>query len=110
MLYVEKTSVKATPSMPFSQKLTALASARDRFRNPKRLDIRIAAIRALLPVRADVVPSVLEIASSYDGKIVTFGLPFPNTSDRARSPLFLTPDQLATKTNRLNKHPMQFPP
>src|SRR3546814_17593760 len=71
MLYVEKTSVKATPSMPFSQKLTALASARDRFRNPKRLDIRIAAIRALLPVRADVVHSVVGIASRYDGQIVT---------------------------------------
>src|SRR3546814_14127069 len=73
MLYVEKTSVKATPSMPFYQKLTALASASDRFRNPKRLHNRIAAIRALLTVRADDVHSVPEIASSYEGTTVTGG-------------------------------------
>lgn len=108
MQYIGKTEVKATSSMPFSQKLIALAKARDRFQNPKRLDVRIAAIRELLTVRADVVHSVLELVLVFDGQTTATKLQFQNSSDRERPPLTLSFDQLATIIRRLNQLAAQF--
>lgn len=108
MRYIGQTDVKATSSMPFSQKLTALAKARDRFRNPKRLDVRIAAIRELLTVRADVVHSVLEIIVSFDGRTTTTKLKFQNASDFDRRALALSTEQFALIIRRLNQLAAQF--
>lgn len=108
MKYIGKVDVKATPSMPFSQKLTALAKSRGSFQNPKRLDIRIAAIRELLPVRADIVHSALEIIVTFDGRTTTTELQFQNSSDAGRPSLKLTSDQLAVITRRLNQLATQF--
>lgn len=108
MRYIGKTEVKATSSMPFSQKLTALATARDRFRNPKRLDVRIAAIRNLLALRADIVHSVLELTLVFDGQATTTELRFQNSSDLDRQALILSSDQLATIIRRLNQLAGQF--
>jgi hypothetical protein len=108
MQYIGKTDVKATSAMPFSQKLTALAKARDRFRNPKRLDVRIAAIRDLLAVRADVVHSALEIIVSFDGRTTTTKLQFQNSSDFNRRALTLSCDEFAAITRRLNQLAAQF--
>ena len=101
MQYIGQTDVKATSAMPFSQKLTALAKARERFRNPKRLDVRIAAIRGLLVVRADVVHSVLEIIVSFDGRTTTTKLQFQNSSDFDRRALTLSCEQFTTIIRRL---------
>jgi len=108
MQYIGKTEVKATSSTPFSQKLAALAKARDRFKNPKRLDVRIAAIRELLPVRADIVHSVLELILIFDGQTTSMKLQFRNSSDCERRPLTLTHDQLAIIIRRLNQLAGQF--
>lgn len=108
MQYIGKTDVKATSSMPFSQKLTALAKARDRFRNPKRLDVRIAAIRELLAMRADVVHSALEVVVSFDGRTTTTKLQFQNSSDFDRRALTLSCEQLALIIRRLNQLAAQF--
>ena len=108
MQYIGKTDVKATSAMPFSQKLTALAKARDRFRNPKRLDVRIAAIRELLTVRADVVHSALEVVVSFDGRTTTTKLQFQNSSDFDRRALTLSCDQLGLIIRRLNQLAAQF--
>ncbi|WP_447760540.1 hypothetical protein [Sphingopyxis panaciterrae] len=108
MQYIGKTDVKAAPGIPFSQKLTALAKARDRFRNPKRLDVRIAAIRELLPVRADIVHSALEVTASFDGRSISTKLQFQNASDAGRPPLALTADQLSAVIRRLNQLAAQF--
>jgi len=108
MQYIGKTDVKVTSSMPFSQKLTALAKARDRFRNPKRLDVRIAAIRELLAMRADVVHSALEVVVSFDGRTTTTKLQFQNSSDFDRRALTLSCEQLALIIRRLNQLAAQF--
>lgn len=108
MQYIGKTEVKATSSMPFSQKLAALAKARDRFRNPKRLDVRLAAIRELLAIRADIVHSVLELIVSFDGQTTTTKLQFQNSSDFERRALTLSCDQLAAIIRRLNQLAAQF--
>ena len=108
MQYIGKTDVKAAPGVPFSQKLTALARARDHFCNPKRLDVRIAVIRELLPVRADIVHSTLEVIVSFDGRSTTTKLQFQNASDTDRPPLALTVDQLSVVIRRLNQLAAQF--
>lgn len=108
MQYIGKTEVKATSSTPFSQKLTALAKARDRFQNPKRLDVRISAIRDLLAVRADIVHSVLELTLIFDGQDTAIKLQFQNSSDSERRPLTMSYDQLAAIIRRLNQLAGQF--
>lgn len=108
MQYIGKADVKATSAMPFSQKLTALAKARDRFRNPRRLDVRISAIRELLAVRADVVHSALEVVVSFDGRTTTTKLQFQNASDIDKRALTLSYDQFALIIGRLNQLAAQF--
>lgn len=108
MRYIGKTEVKATSSTPFSQKLAALAKARSRFKNPKRLDVRIAAIRDLLSVRADIVHSVLELVLTFDGQSTSTKLRFQNASDRERQPLIVTEEELADIIRRLNQLAGQF--
>ncbi len=108
MQYIGKTDVKASPGQPFSQKLGLLQKARDRFRNPKRLDVRIAAIEQLLPVRADVVHSVLEIALMFDGRTTTSKLSFQNSSNSQRPPMLIAREELIAMTRRLNQLALQF--
>ena len=108
MLYAELTGAKVTSAMPLSQKLTALEKERKTFKNPRRLDVRIAAIRELLPVRADVVHSALEVAITFDGRAAETKMQFQNASDAARRPLALTIDQLTALTSRLTRLAMQF--
>jgi hypothetical protein len=108
MLYAGLTGAKVTPAMPLSQKLTALEKERKTFKNPRRLDVRIAAIRELLPVRADVVHSVLEVAITFDGRAAETKMQFQNASDAARRPLALTTDQLTSMTSRLTRLATQF--
>lgn len=108
MQYIGKTDVKATPGQPFSQKLILLHKARDRFRNPKRLDIRIAAIQQMLPVRADIVHSTLEVAILFDGRETSQRLCFQNASNAMRPPMLIARDDLAKMTSRLNQLAFQF--
>lgn len=108
MQYIGKTDVKASPGQPFSQKLALLQKARDRFRNPKRLDVRVAAIKQLLPVRADIVHATLQVALIYDGRATRNQLYFQNAADSLRSPLLLEREQLAAMTRRLNQLADQF--
>ena len=59
MQYIGKTDVKASPGQPFSQKLALLQKARDRFRNPKRLDVRVAVAEQIDPParnRVEIAP------------------------------------------------------
>ncbi len=108
MQYIGRTDVKASPGQPFSQKLGLLQKARDRFRNPKRLDVRVAAIQQLLPVRADIVHSVLEVALVFDGRTVTSRLSFQNSSNAQRPPMLTSRDDLVAMTRRLNQLAHQF--
>ena len=108
MQYIGKTDVKAAPGVSFAQKLTALAKARDRFRNPKRLDVRINAIRELLPVRADIVHSALEVIVVFDGRSMTSKLQFQNAADAGRPPLVLAGDELNILIRKLNQLAAQF--
>lgn len=108
MQYIGKTDVKASPGQPFSQKLGLLQKARERFRNPKRLDVRIAAILPLLPIRADIVHSVLEIAIFFDGRKTSAKYCFQNSSNKLRPPMLLDKDELILMTRRLNQLAQQF--
>lgn len=108
MGYIGKTDVKASPGQPFSQKLELLHKARERFRNPKRLDVRIAAIRPLLPVRADIVHSKLEVAILFDGRTTSVKLFFQNASNALKPPMLIDFDELVAMTRRLNQLADQF--
>lgn len=108
MQYIGRTDVKASPGQPFSQKLGLLQKARERFRNPKRLDVRVAAIQQLLPVRADIVHSVLQVALIFDGRTMTNRLSFQNSSNPQRQPMLISRDELVAMTLRLNQLAHQF--
>lgn len=108
MDYIGRTNVKAGPGQPFSQKLNLLQKARDHFRNPKRLDVRIAAIQQLLPIRADIVHSTLEIAILFDGRETIQKLCFQNASNLLRPPVLISHDDLILMTRRLNQLANQF--
>lgn len=108
MQYIGRTDVKASPGQPFNQKLTLLQKARDRFRNPKRLDVRIVAIQQLLPVRADIVHSVLEVAVIFDGRVTASKLSFRNSSNAERPAMLIDRDELVAMTRRLNQLAHQF--
>lgn len=108
MQYIESTDVRVSPGQPFSQKLSKLHEARDRFRNPKRLDVRVEAIRQLLPFRADIVHAVLEIVVTYDGTETKQKLRFKNSSDAKRPALLIDRQELVSKIGRLNQLANQF--
>lgn len=108
MQYIGQTDVKASPGQAFSQKLILLQKARNRFRNPKRLDVRVAAIQQLLSVRADIVHSVLEIALLFDGRMTTNKLSFKNSSNAQRPAILLDREELISMTRRLNQLAYQF--
>lgn len=108
MEYVGKTDLKTSPGQPFSQKLNLLHKARERFRNPKRLDIRVAAIQQLLPIRADIVHSTLEVAILFDGRTAASKLYFRNASNALRPPTMMERDELIAMIRRLNQLALQF--
>ncbi|HZG34013.1 MAG TPA: hypothetical protein VEZ59_12100 [Sphingopyxis sp.] len=108
MQYIGRTDVKASPGQPFSQKLVLLQKARERFRNPKRLDVRIAAIQQLLPVRADIVHSILEAAILFDGRATSERYCFRNSSNAISPPRLIEGDELIAMTRRLNQLAHQF--
>lgn len=106
--YMGKTDVKAGTGQPFAQKLAKLQAARAKFRNPKRLDVRVAAIQQLLPVRADIVHSALQIAILFDGRAKAVKLCFQNASAADRAPLMIDREQFIGMTRRLNQLAYQF--
>lgn len=108
MSYIGKTDVKAGAGQPFSQKLALLQKAREKFRNPKRLDVRVAAIQQLLPVRADIVHSALQVAILFDGRAKAVKLCFQNASVADKAPLMIDREQFIGMTRRLNQLAFQF--
>lgn len=108
MQYIGKTDVKAKPGQAFSQKLELLQQARDKFRNPKRLDVRVSGIQQLLPVRADIVHSVLQIATMFDGRETVRKLCFQNSSNALKPPLLMDREEFVAMTKKLNQLAYQF--
>lgn len=108
MEYISKIDVKASPNQPFGQKLALIQKSRDHFRNPKRLDVRLAAIQPLLAQRADIVHAILQVVLMYNGRQTTSKICFQNAADSRRPPLMLEREDLVAMTRRLNQLANQF--
>jgi hypothetical protein len=106
--YLALLDVRPRPNAPFGQRMAALKAARERFRAPKKLDDRLAAIAVVAAFRADLVHSVLTVAHLWDGKQDQWLLMFRNAGDVHKAPLIMSCDDLRKAVGRIETLAHQF--
>lgn len=92
---------KVSPVAPLRQKIDRLASTRDNFSNPAKLDGQIEVMKDLNDARSDIVHSVLTVVVRYDGnKPMDHWLAFQNACDDSKPLRSVTEDELKKMTRK----------